>query len=138
MARDKFHPNVLAALISDGWTITHDPLRLQSGKIDIEIDIGAEKIIGAAKEGVIIAVEVKNFLNRSPVADFEDAYGQFLLYRRILQKKEADRHLFLAVPEFAYNTFFQRPLIQEILEDDKIDLIVFDHLQNNIILWKNW
>lgn len=43
MARDKFHPNVIAALISDGWIITNDPLRLQSGKIDIEIDIGAEK-----------------------------------------------------------------------------------------------
>lgn len=27
--RDRYHDHVKHALIKDGWTITHDPLRLQ-------------------------------------------------------------------------------------------------------------
>jgi hypothetical protein len=138
MARDKFHSNVRIALEADGWSITDDPLRIKSGKVDVEIDLGAEKIIGAEKGGILIAVEVKNFLNRSPVADFEDAYGQFMLYRRILKKTEVNRTLYLAIPEFAFKTFFQRPLIQEILEEEHLRLLIFDHTNNKIVTWKNY
>ncbi len=135
MARDQFHHNVRLALEADGWKVTDDPLRLKSGKIDVEIDLGAERILAAEKAGERIAVEVKNFLNRSPVSDFEDAYGQFMLYRRILKKEDNERKLFLAVPLFAFNTFFQRPLIQEILQEEKISLLVFDHNLNRIVQW---
>ncbi len=61
MARDKFHQEVRQALIKDGWTITDDPLYIKVGKIPIHIDIGAEKLIGAEKEGEKIAVEIKTF-----------------------------------------------------------------------------
>jgi len=135
MARDKFHANVVQALKKDNWIITDDPLRYKSGKVNVEIDLGAEKMIGAEKEGVLIAVEVKNFLSRSPVADFEDAYGQFMLYKRIIYKNDPTRLLYLAIPEFAFKTFFQRPLIQEIVEEENIRLLVFDQAKNEIILW---
>lgn len=32
-ARDHLHEHVRKALVSDGWTITHDPLRLRWGKL---------------------------------------------------------------------------------------------------------
>ncbi len=32
-ARDRFHSQVRNALIQDGWTITHDPLRLRWGMV---------------------------------------------------------------------------------------------------------
>ena len=126
------------ALQSDGLVITDDPLRLKSGKVEVEIDLGAERILAAEKDGRRIAVEVKNFLNRSPVTDFEDAYGQFMLYRRILKKEDPERMLYLAVPQFAFETFFQRPLIQEILQEEKMHLLIFDHKENTVVLWKNW
>jgi hypothetical protein len=46
-ARDKYHDAVRNALIKDGWTITHDPLRLVWGKRDMYVDLGAKKLLGA-------------------------------------------------------------------------------------------
>ncbi len=138
MARDKFHQCVRRAMEKDGWLITDDPLRLSSGNVDVEIDLGAEKLLAAERGEEKIAVEIKNFLGHSPVSDFEDAYGQFLLYRKVLQKNNSLRDLYIAVPLFAYGKFFQRPLIKEIVEEDKMNLLVYDHIEETIILWKKW
>lgn len=138
MARDKFHQCVRRAMEKDGWLITDDPLRLSSGNVDVEIDLGAEKLLAAERGEEKIAVEIKNFLGHSPVSDFEDAYGQFLLYRKVLQKNNSLRDLYIAVPLFAYDKFFQRPLIKEIVEEDKMNLLVYDHIEETIVLWKKW
>jgi hypothetical protein len=136
MARDKFHQCVRRALEKDGWVVTDDPLRLSSGRVDIEIDLGAEKLLGAEKEGDKIAVEIKNFLSPSPVYDFESTYGQFMLYRKVLNRLGSPRGLYAAIPCFAYDKFFQRPLIKEIVEEDKINLLIYDHLEEKIMVWK--
>ena len=61
-ARDKFHEAVKQGLNKEGWTITHDPLRLKFGEEDkISIDLGAERVLGAEKAGEKIAVEDKSF-----------------------------------------------------------------------------
>ena len=62
MAKDKYHEHVKEALIKDGGTITNDPYYLNLGKVKYEIDLGAEKLIGATKENQKILVEVKSFL----------------------------------------------------------------------------
>lgn len=54
--RDRYHQSVKNALIKDGWTITDDPLHLKWGKRDMYVDLGAEKLIAAQKEGQCIAV----------------------------------------------------------------------------------
>lgn len=41
------------------------------------------------------------------------------------------RELDVAIPIFAYKKFFQRPLIQEIVMEDKINLLVFDDQTQN-------
>lgn len=106
-AKDLFHDAVKNALIKDGWTITDDPLHLKiSEKIDIYIDLGAEKLISAEKEGEKIAVEVKSFIGKSTIFEFHAALGQFLNYKLALKKNEAERILFLAVPQKVYNDFF--------------------------------
>ena len=43
-ARDLVHNAVRHALEKDGWLITHDPLHLRVGGIDVYIDLGAEEI----------------------------------------------------------------------------------------------
>ncbi|MCU0348029.1 MAG: XisH protein [Saprospiraceae bacterium] len=136
MAKDLFHENCKKALEADGWIITHDPLRLKSGKVRVEVDLGAEKLIAAEKDNEKIAIEIKSFISPSPVNDFEDAYGQFMLYRHILRKNEPERKLFLAVPVLIYDSFFQRPLILEIVEEESINLLVFNPFDNKIVLWK--
>ncbi len=81
MAKDIFHNNVKEALIKDGWTITHDPLRLlKREEGGLETDLGAEKLIVAEKGLTKIAVEVKSFQNPSPINDFHTAFGQYQTY----------------------------------------------------------
>ena len=97
MAKDKYHYQVKEALEKEGWTITHDPYFIRLGKRKGYIDLGAE-MIGAERGKEKIAVEIKSFSGVSDVDEFEDALGQFLLYKLALDKKEPDRILFLAMP----------------------------------------
>ncbi len=80
-ARDLFHDVVRAALERDGWTVTHDPLKVPWGRRDLFVDLGAEKLLGAEKAGRKIAVEIKSFTGMSLINDLEKAIGQFVLYR---------------------------------------------------------
>jgi hypothetical protein len=48
----------------------------------MSIDLAAEKLIAAEREGEKIAVEVKSFLERSSaISEFHTALGQFINYR---------------------------------------------------------
>jgi len=60
MAKDLFHQAVKRALIKDGWTVTHDPLIIRIDRIKLEIDLAAEKVLAAEKDGQKVAVEVKS------------------------------------------------------------------------------
>ena len=72
---------------------------IEYGTIDVYIDLAAERLIAAEKGNERIAIEVKSFLGPSLVADFHTALGQFLNYRLILDGKDPDRVLYLAVPK---------------------------------------
>lgn len=72
-ARDKYHGELRQALEKDGWTITHDPYVLEMSETSYEVDLGAEKIIAAEKEGMKIAIELKSFLGESIAYDFHEA-----------------------------------------------------------------
>ena len=55
-AKDIFHEAVRKGLEKEGWVITDDPLKLQVGGVEMYVDLGAEKIIAAEKDGQKIAV----------------------------------------------------------------------------------
>jgi hypothetical protein len=96
------HDVVKAALIKDGWTITHDPYRLTFGEHKLYVDLGAERMIGAEKGTERIAVEVKSFLGASDMHELETALGQFVLYGPLIEREDERRQLFLAIPEVKY------------------------------------
>ena len=136
MAKDYFHPIVKAALIKEGWTVNHDPLELNVGGVDMEIDLGAEQVIGAERQGIKIAIEVKSFLARgSAISEFHRALGQFINYRMALRTFEPERILYLAVPELSFNTFFQKDFLKSSIEENNIKLIVYDTLAQSELLW---
>lgn len=134
-ARDKFHPQVKNALVSDGWTITQDPLLLAFGTTNLQIDLGAEKLIAAHKGTQKIAVEVKSFLSQSNIADLQDALGQFLMYDFTLQSSEPDRELWLAIPEIAYNNLFSNPAVEALRVNFHLKMIVYDPSKQEIVKW---
>jgi len=55
-AKDIAHDAVKQALEKENWTITHDPLYVQLEDIDLYIDLAAEKLLAAEKNGRRIAV----------------------------------------------------------------------------------
>lgn len=135
-AKDKFHDNVRNALVFDGWKITHDPYFIKLGRRKGYIDLGAERfLLGAEKGTEKIAVEVKSFLGLSDLNQFEDALGQFLIYRPALNKIEPDRILYLAVPNDFYESFFDDSYFVEIAVLYDLKMCVFNEKTSKIISW---
>jgi len=126
------------ALEKDGWTITHDPLTLPWGKTDVQIDLGAERLIAAEKGSRKIAVEIKSFLSRSRVDDLEDALGQLVLYRYLLRRHQPERELFLALRRDVYDSFISQPHVTEFLQAESVRLLIFDPLTEEVVEWINW
>jgi XisH protein len=134
-ARDKVHDIVKNALIKDGWTITDDPLTLKFGNTELYVDLGAEKVLAAEKEGQKIAVEIKSFLGKSIIAEAQDAIGQFTMYREVLSDYESDRTLFLAISEDVLENDFSEALKNLVLERLKIKVLVFNIETEEITKW---
>src|SRR3970040_1477114 len=124
-AKDIFHDAVKNALIKDGWTITHDPLRLTWGGKDMYVDLGAERLLAAEKEGQQIAVEVKSFVGDSEMDDLEKAIGQYAVYRAVLAEREPERVLYLAIPIDALD-IFEKPLGELLINKRLAQVIGFD------------
>jgi hypothetical protein len=134
-ARDKYHNTVKAALIKDGWEISHDPLQLRIGKKDLYVDLGAERLISAEKGNVKIAVEVKSFSSGSEVEDLEQALGQYTLYLDVLAQQEPARILYLAVRQAVFEDLFEEPIGQLLLRNQRVRLVVFDSTKEVINQW---
>jgi hypothetical protein len=96
-AKDIHHDLVHRLLVADGWRVTHDPYRIVVGRKNLFVDLGAEKLIAANRDGKRIAVEVKSFEGPSEVHDLEVALGQYLLYLPFLRAQEPERQLYLLV-----------------------------------------
>ena len=104
----------------------------------MSIDLAAEKLIAAEREGEKIAVEVKSFLEKSSaISEFHAALGQFINYRGALRRREPERVLYLAVPLITYETFFQLDFPKEMLQENKVKIIVYDIEREEIVKWKS-
>ena len=133
--RDLYHDKVVRDLEREGWTVTDDPLRLAYGGRNLYVDLGAENLLGASKGGRQIAVEIKSFASLSDLADLENALGQFVLYRDILEEVEPERQLYLAVPRFAYESTFRDQFGQLVVAKQELRIIVFEVDKEESLRW---
>jgi XisH protein len=134
-AKDIYHDTVRTALVKDGWVITKDPFKLTFGGRNLYVDLGAEKLFGAEKGEQKIAVEIKSFLDPSPINDLEKALGQYKLYSQILEDIEPDRMLYLAVGSVVFEDFFSEPICQLVIRKNNLNIIVFEPINQEIIQW---
>ena len=134
-ARDLYHQEVREALEKEGWKITHAPLNLKYGDDRVFIELGAEQVLGAEKEGIKIAVEIKSLDKPSPIYTFHEILGQYEVYELILAKVEPNRILYLALPEEDLNRFFKRPLGELIISEKNIRFILFDSQEKILTQW---
>ena len=135
MARDLLHNEAKVAFEKDGWTVTHDSLDLTIGGVELYADLGAERLIAAEKGLEKIAVEIKTLGGQSLVTEFHKAMGQYDNYYLSLAELEPDRTLYLAIPENAWNDFFQRPFIQKVIQVKAIKIVIFEPIQQIILQW---
>jgi XisH protein len=138
-AKDIFHNTVKIALRKDDWIVLRENFRVQ---IDDEglalfVDLEAQKLIGAEKNGKKIAVEVKSFQEPSNLYQFHLALGQFLNCRSALREIMPDYQVYLAVPKETYNSFFKLKFIQGRIEEYDIKLLIFCPNIEEIVLWRH-
>ena len=135
MAKDLFHDVVKDALIAEGWQVTHDPFPVDYGDVQMQIDLGAERLLAAQRNLEKIAVEIKSFTNPSAIAEFHTAVGQYLNYRRALRAQEPTRILYLAIPDQTYDDFFRLRFIEEGVIEYQLNLVVYDVEERRIVKW---
>lgn len=135
-ARNTHHTAVIAALVADGWTITHDPLTIPIGQRHIHIDLGIEPgALAAERDNERIAVEIQTFGGQSLIQALHEAVGKFVVYRAILRRDVPERTLYLAVPRLADESIFAEPIGQLVIADIQLRYLVYDEQQRKVIRW---
>lgn len=135
MARDSFHDLFRSALEDDGWIVTDDPLTFKIGKVHVQIDLGAERLIAAQKDQERIAVEIKTFVNASFITALYEAIGKYVVYKNVLKLTDPNRKLYLAVPKSIYGRFFEEPVLKQIIKEEDVNLVIYNEKLQNIDLW---
>lgn len=134
-AKDRLHAVVRTALERDGWVVTADPLVLPVGAHNLYVDLAAERVIAAERGADRIAVEVKGFTGRSEVADLEQALGQYVLYRALLERSDPARRMVLAVPKAPWLSLFESELGRAAREGVSVRAVVFDPALMEVWRW---
>ena len=134
-ARDIHHDLVHRLLVADGWRITHDPYRIVVGRKNLFVDLGADKIIAADRDGKRIAVEVKSFEGQSEVHDLEEALGQYLLYIPLMRARDPERQLYLAIDAEVFKNIFEEPIGQGVLAEYSLRILIFNSEKEVIVRW---
>jgi hypothetical protein len=97
--------------------------------------LGAERFIGAERDGRRIAVEIKTFLRKSVSHEFHAALGQYLSYHHALANVDPKRTLFLAIPDDAHQGFFQSRFAKEMISQHGIKVLVYNPVEEVIEAW---
>lgn len=134
-AKDIYHDIVKRALIADGWIITNDPLVLKIGTRDMFIDLGVEQLLAAEKAARKIAVEIKSFLGPSMMTELERAIGQYIVYHDVLKQREPERQLYIAMPQRMLDLMLEEPLGKLLLQNQRLQVVLFDPQQEVIAQW---
>jgi XisH protein len=141
--RDSIHDIVKQALIHNEWEITFDPYVISYGERFLFVDLGAKQapivseglLLGAQRAGRKIAVEIKEFRGASAIADLEQAIGQYMLYRLLLNKVDPEREIFLAITNLVYDEIFSEPIGEVVIKDLPLQLLVIDIEKVEVQRW---
>jgi XisH protein len=137
-AKDIYHDAVKNALIKDGWTITADPYPLEYEDVELYPDLAVEKLISQNQKQRKIIVEIKSFISPSLIKDFQNALGQYILYRDLIQLSQDEyQEIYLAIKDEIYETFFQRKSIKAVVKLNQLALVIINTEKEEIVQWIN-
>jgi len=133
--RDTIHNIIRQALINEGWEITDDPYVISYGERFLFIDLAARldalnsiagRFIGARRNSSRIVVEIKEFRGNSAIADLEQAIGQYVLYRLLLEQVDPKRELYLAITDKTFDGIFNEPIGELVMRELPMKLLIVD------------
>ena len=73
----------------------------------------------------------------SPVRDLEEALGQYILYRNILEETESSGQIYLGIRQATYREIFSEPIGNLVIQKKSLRLLVFDSEKEVIVQWIN-
>lgn len=123
-AKDRILNAVKNALEKDGWTITADPYTIKYEDATLLADLSAEPAMAAVRDDRKVIIEVKSFLGPSAFHDLQQAVGQYIVYRTLLQETAPEHELFLGIGDEIFQSFFSRKSVKLILARNGISLLV--------------
>ncbi|MCI0709173.1 MAG: XisH family protein [Chloroflexi bacterium] len=136
-AIDLCEQQVIRALQKDDWLVTQQPVPIRIDKSCagyIYADLRLRQRQGGQS---VIVVEVKCFTSkRTPLEEFYQAVGQYVVYRNALALNDTHIPVYLSVPVQVYQTFFKLPLIQSVINDMQVNLVVIDLDKEEVIQWR--
>ena len=137
-AKDTYHNAVKNALIKDGWTITADPYPLEYEDVELYPDLAVEKLISENQKQRKIIVEIKSFISPSLIKDFQNALGQYILYRDLIKLAQDEyQEIYLAIKDEIHETFFQRKSIKAVVQLNKLALVIINTEKEEVVQWIN-
>jgi hypothetical protein len=135
-AKDNQHDIVVRCLEKSGWTILreHYLISVASNVVPARrmyLDLQAE-----SSSAQIVLLEVKG-LEYSPVHEFMELIGQYLVYRGALDYLNDDTPLYVAVTKDAYQDVIQDQLAQQVLQKlpKTIPFLIYDPIEEEILRW---
>lgn len=135
--KDNFHETVKIALEKEGWYITNDPLFVPTkGGTNFFIDLGAERIIGAEKDGETIAIEIKSFGGNNPMYTFYEILGQFLVYQIALKEQTKIWELFIAMSDVGFKKLDDSLIFKAAIQTYELKFILINATSQTVIEWK--
>ncbi len=136
-ARDTYHEIIKNALIKEGWTIIRDPYTIKYEEIQLFADLLVDRTLEIERNGEQIIVEIKSFIGRSPMGEFETALGQYIIYRTLLKTVLPQSKIYLGISQSIYQSFFLQKAISKILKETNLLLIVVNLNKEEIVKWIN-
>nr|WP_236117024.1 XisH family protein [Hassalia byssoidea] len=80
-------------------------------------------------------MRLKNFEVEKAIADLEQAIGQYVLYRLLLNRVDPEREIYLAISDITYDEIFNEPIGEVVISDLPMQLLVVDVEKIKVKLW---
>jgi hypothetical protein len=133
-ALDNCQPSVIRALEKSGWFIENAPFRLKMEQRVYYIDLKASQQHNGTKLTVLFA-EIKCFGSGSVISqEIYGAFGQYLIYRSALKTENIAIPLYLVIPKFTYELYFDA-VVQLAIRENRIKLLVIDMDTESVHQW---
>ncbi len=133
-ALDACHPQIVRALEKDGWRVSEKPVKIDTANRTVYIDIEAFRSTNGSRQHILLG-EIKCFPDKdSTTRDLYIAFGQYLIYRAVLDEREFNVPLYLVVPEEIYNAVFDST-VHRAIGDNRIRLLVVNIETEVIVQW---